>query len=62
MKKVRITVMMSYEEEYDDEYMKDYNPKTLDDFRDSDYDNIDRPLTRCQDCGWDIVDSHIEIE
>lgn len=58
--KKKITVTLSYIEEYDEEYLKDYEIKTFDDVVDSDYDNVGRPLNDMEDVGWKIIRKKIE--
>ena len=60
--KKKITFTASYIFEVDDEWL-DAGGDTFDTFedvRDNDYDNVDRPMNRLEDCGWKIEKTDIE--
>ena len=60
--KKKITFTASYIFEVDDEWLA-ADGDTFDTFeavRDNDYDNVDRPMTRLEDCGWVIEKTDIE--
>ena len=60
--KKKITFTASYIFEVDDEWL-DADGDTFDTFeavRDNDYDNVDRPMNRLEDCGWTIEKTDIE--
>ena len=60
--KKKITFTASYIFEVDDEWL-DADGDTFDTFedvRDNDYDNVDRPMNRLEDCGWKIEKTDIE--
>ena len=60
--KKKITFTASYIFEVDDEWL-DADGDTFDTFedvRDNDYDNVDRPMNRLEDCGWVIEKTDIE--
>ena len=59
--KKKITFTASYTFEVYDEWLSD--GETFDTFeavRDNDYDNVDRPINRLEDCGWKIEKTDIE--
>ena len=60
--KKKITFTASYVFEVDDEWL-DADGDTFDTFedvRDNDYDNVDRPMNRLEDCGWKIEKTSIK--
>ena len=60
--KKKITFTASYIFEVDDEWL-DADGDTFDTFegvRDNDYDNVDRPMNRLEDCGWKIEKTSIK--
>ena len=60
--KKKITFTASYVFEVDDEWLiADGNTfDTFEGVRDNDYDNVDRPMNRLEDCGWVIEKTDIE--
>ena len=60
--KKKITFTASYIFEVDDEWLTVDGDTfdTFEDVRDNDYDNVDRPMNRLEDCGWVIEKTDIE--
>ena len=60
--KKKITFTASYIFEVDDEWLAGDGDTfdTFEDVRDNDYDNVDRPMNRLEDCGWTIEKTDIE--
>lgn len=54
-RKIRFTA--EYVEEWDDndEFSKEYANHCFSDWEDCDYDNVGRPISRLEDCGWEIT-------
>ena len=57
--KKKITFTASYILEVDDEWVA-VDGDTFEAVRDNDYDNVDRPMNRLEDCGWTIEKTDIE--
>ena len=60
--KKKITFTASYIFEVDDEWLAADGDKfdTFEAVRDNDYDNVDRPMNRLEDCGWKNEKTDIE--
>ena len=60
--KKKITFTASYVFEVDDEWFTADGDTfdTFEDVRDNDYDNVDRPMNRLEDCGWKIEKTSIK--
>ena len=60
--KKKITFTASYVFEVDDERLAadEDTFDTFEDVRDNDYDNVDRPMNRLEDCGWKIEKTSIK--
>jgi len=58
--KKKITVTLTTTIDFDDEYLKRYDVRYLDDVRDANYYNVNKPLTEMEDAGWKIIKKNIE--
>lgn len=61
--KKKLIVTLEYIEDIKDEYLDDVEEAdnySFDDWSDTDWDNIGRPLNKMEDYGWKIIDKQIE--